>query len=832
MIAHIRIRDQDRKEQSVVEHLENVSYYAGIFGAKVGLASCARIVGYIHDLGKMTMEFENYIKYSSEHEEDKRKGPDHSTAGAVWIVNFVSDDLSIMERLTAQILAMTIMGHHGGLPDVYDPLGESPYIRRLNKLKDDMEWKARYVEAVENFEKSISTDRIKKLFSDSVNEIETIYNTLKEIPADNKYKEYSFGVLCKILYSCLIDADRYDTATFMDGEQMLSPKDNHSLWSELSERLEKRVSEFPDKPNINKLRKSISSSCFENSKRNAGIYTLNCPTGSGKTFSSLRYALNHALKKNKARIFYIIPFISITDQNAAEIRKILSVKEEDEFLDDVILELHSAKENDENIDGTALRKAELVAERMDAPMILTTMVRFLNTFFADGTRNIRAAHNFANAVIIFDEIQTLDPKLIGMFNGVVNFLTSICNATVVLSTATQPILNVTPDGVESLKISENPELSGCTKEMFELFKRTEFVSMIAPEKNSKEFISRFVWENATRYGNALVVLNTKSSVRILYDEMKECYGEMMADEGFEVYVLTTNLCPEHRKTKIKEIRGKLDRKEKIIVISTQLIEAGVDISFQCVFRAMAGLDKIIQSAGRCNRHGENGDGMFGKIFLIKPDFEDLGSLQDIKRGKSATEKILTYFEGDEEKLSNELGSLKTIETYFRVYYQSQKDNMNYPFNDKANGKRPLSMYELLGSNRTLKHDAQIELEVRDKKRTILSQSFKTAARNFTAIDDYGKSILIPYGKGTKIINALMSAKKNSEISELLKKSQQYVVNISPGTVKELGNAVTYYENLGVYILARGYYDDIFGLSTRCVSNELLIFERGRDIETK
>lgn len=813
-LAHIK----GDEEQSVYTHLKNVAEYCGIYGEKIGLKSCAELTGWLHDIGKLTSEFEVYIRKASKLEGKHPKGPDHSTAGAVWIMSIVSEELTgkeaLIARLTAQLIAISIMSHHGGLIDIFDSKGESPYLRRLDKLDNDEEWKATYQQVLKEMETTLDIAYLKQLYIQAIDEISAIFSQLHKKSRDAKELRYATGILCKYLYSCLIDADRYDTSTFMDGGQMIPPTNNEALWETLIVRFENKIREFAADTEINKLRHRISEACYTNAVNKEGVYTLNCPTGSGKTMASLRFALHHAKKHHKDRIFYIIPFITITEQNAAEIRKILSLTEDDELIKSSILELHSAKEEEMENNQEDVQAAELLAERMAHPMIFTTMVRFLNTFFESGTRNIRGAHQFSNSIIIFDEIQTISPKCIALFNGLINFLTNVCHTTVVLSTATQPLLNRIPETIPNLLIQEKAELSGCTSDMYELFKRTEIVDKTETSGNTKENLSQMIWENVKTKGNALVVLNTKSSVVTLYDEMKRQYGEQAEEEKIIFYVLSTNLYANHRKKRIEEIRCKLANKERIIVLSTQLIEAGVDLSFRTVFRSLAGLDSIIQCAGRCNRHGENGLGVYGEVYLINPNFESLGSLKDIKKGRESVESLLEIYNRNKKSFEGDLSSVKAIEAYFTSYYKKQEENMTYKF---KGCNRVFEMYNLLSDNVAIKKEAEQNLNIEKNTRTIINQSFKTAAKYFEAIDTKGKSVIIQHGGGKQLVSELLSANKYVDKYKLLNKLQPYTVNISEGVFKKLGNAIRYYEAFGVYILNEDYYDEVFGVSTTPVA---------------
>ena len=828
--AHIR---KDGVEQSVQEHMNNVAEYAGIVAGKIGLKHCGMLAAKLHDLGKYTKAFDQYIRSVYLLDKSNKKGPDHSTAGAVYLMNLPGINHDIWSNLTAQILALTILGHHGGLGDIIDELGETKYLKRLRKIKTDEIWRRTYVEAGTNFEKENEPAELVDLFQQAVAEVKTLLTTHKF--KSNRY--YIMGLLCKYLYSCLIDADRYDTATFMDGAVMEGSPNNEALWLRLGRVFEEQMNSFSTASKINKLRQEISDHCIARADCPAGIYTLNCPTGSGKTLASFRWALEHAKRKKKQRIFYIVPFLAVLDQNVEAIKNMLP----GENLDLIIDEIHSGKEEEFEetiqgeekvlIDEVAKHRAELITERMEAPIIFTTMVRFLNTFFAHGTKNLRAAHNFTDAIIIFDEIQTINPKCIGIFNGLTEFLTKVCHATILLSTATQPCLNDIPrvdklnektkEIVRSLELAPNSEISGCDQKMHDCFKRTEFIDLAETKGLSVEKISELVWEKAKTEGNSLVIFNTKKSVQTLYLHMKELYEKEWQEQGFQVYVLTTNIYPHERKRRIAEIKEKLLAHAKIIVISTQLIEAGVDVSFQNVVRSLAGLDSLIQSAGRCNRHGDNEDGHYGQVYLINPDFENIGSLQDIKLGKEATELLLraepAYYDGD-------LGSLKAIHNYFRQYLFSQDNNMRYKIHTDV---RDFTIYELLSENNSLKLDFEKNHSGDAdgmEKQLVLHQSFALAAKYFAAIDEYGTSVVVNVGEGAELIRKLLATQNFAQRKRYLQKLGQYTVNIAPILLKklELKKAITLYAEFNLYVLDESCYDEVFGVTEEGDTQKILM----------
>lgn len=794
--AHIR---KDDIEQSVYQHLENVGEYCSLYAEKIGLSDCGRLTGHIHDMAKLTVKFDTYLRKSHANPDKKMKGPDHSTAGAIWVLSLLGENASEIDRLTAQIIAMAAMWHHGGLKNVYDELGYSDYLKRLNKKKDQ-QWQGEYIKITAAFETHFPRSEMQHLFQNAVKEIERLLAKITEGQIRKHDLRYAFGLICKYLYSCLIDADRYDTATFMDGRQMQPPADNQKIWERLSEIVEQKMKQLDAKKEINSLRHQLSDACFQNADLNPGVYQLNSPTGAGKTLSGLRYAIHHARKYKKDRIFYIVPLISIIDQNSKAIKEFLSEEEGDRFTDSLILELHSAKEEDIT-DENELKEAELLAERMDAPIVITTMVRFLNTFFKGGTRNPRAVHNFANAVIIFDEIQTLPVKCIGMYNSLINFLTTVCNTTVVLSTATQPGLEHVPEKIPALEMKQQ-ELSGCTEKIRGMFRRTEFDLELLPSAgepdNTLEDVTEKMISCLERNNHILGVFNTKSSARKVYQAL-QATGPL----GAELYFLSTSLCPAHRKDKLKSITEKMETDQKIIVISTQLIEAGVDLDFDVVFRALAGLDSLIQAAGRCNRHAKR---PVGQGYLFRPDFENLTNLISIQNGRDSMLKLLNRFRKHPEEFDHRLDSLEAIRFYYTDYFAREKGNMLYPFEVAGAGRA--QMYTLLNDNRAWA-DAARKNGTRCGYRIwepILFQSFGLAGKYFEPIERSGRSVVVPYGKGTEIISALLSSGGYGEKVRLLRHAQQYSINITEGMFRKIKDGIHFHEELGAAFLDDAYYD--------------------------
>lgn len=304
---------------------------------------------------------------------------------------------------------------------------------------------------------------------------------------------------------------------------------------------------------INRLRSEMSEQCDAFAEKPSGIYTLSIPTGGGKTFASLRYALKHAQLYNKKRIIYIVPFTTIIEQNAEEVRKVLQ--------DDVnILEHHSnvvedADENDEQQDGimSVQQRLKLAKDNWDVPIIFTTMVQFLNVFYAKGSRNIRRLHNMSEAVLIFDEVQKVPVPCISLFNEALNFLKTYCHSSILLCTATQPALNYVE---HQLQVSPNPEIIRGLDNVIDAFKRVEIVDRATDETFNTEKLANFIEKRMTEVSSVLVILNTKGVVKKLYEHLNS------NDNNINIFHLSTSMCAAHRNQILEEVRHCLDAGKK------------------------------------------------------------------------------------------------------------------------------------------------------------------------------------------------------------------------------------------------------------------------------
>lgn len=812
-VAHIR--KKDKTPQSLDEHLRAVSEHAGEFASKIGLKETGDVLGLFHDFGKASEKFQRYILsgegfINPDAEEFidpiAHKGKiDHTTAGAQVIYEYLLNK-GPKEKIAAQVLALCIASHHSGLIDCLKPDGENNFKRRMGK--DDES--TRKAEALSNLQEI--ADSLEDLLNEKV--IEQIFDKLQSLKEeDNESRnnlDFKAGLLIRYLLSCLLDADRLDTADFESpGNVRFRNYGQYHPWEVLIERLDNKLKQFEKKNEVDELRALVSQACFDFAVKPKGIYQLTVPTGGGKTLASLRFALNHAKEHAMERVFYIIPYTSIIDQNADDIRKILEDKDENgQYLDRVVLEHHSNLTPEEES-----YRQNLLAQNWDAPVVLTTQVQFLEALFGSGTRSARRMHQLANSVIIFDEVQRIPINMIHMFNLALRFLVHTCGATAVLCTATQPPLDKVENPYRALTIKPEQRIVQNEEELFERLKRVEVFDKRKVGGWSAEEVAELAEGQLHEKGSVLAVVNTKKSARALYQAVVD-----RKIPYIHLYHLSTNMCPAHRLRVLNKIKAKLKSKtaKPVICISTQLIEAGVDIDFGAVIRYLAGMDSIAQSAGRCNRHGIR-EGL-GNVFIVNPQEENIDRLKDIVIGADKAQTVLADF-----KSKSNLIGLEAMAAYFEKYYFARKDEMRYNVGVNDIGRSD-DLFNLLSIN-SLSVEAH-----RRMYRTVpefqFVQSFQSAAKAFRVIDSPTRGVIVPYQEGNEIINELCGASDLEKEFRLLKKAQRYSVNLLRHELDKLEKAGAIHEvqkGAGVFYLNKEYYSKDFGWSEEPVSNaEVLI----------
>ncbi|SDM16741.1 CRISPR-associated helicase, Cas3 family [Paenibacillus sp. OK060] len=775
-IAHIRVKDW--ATQTVVEHLLGVSRGSGRAGAKMDVEHLAALAGLLHDMGKFTDEFKNYIQLAvAQSDQAPRRGSvDHSTAGGRLLhQRYGGPDQKVPNRMTAEWLANCIISHHQGLRDYVSPDRESPYLKRVqdNALPH-------YEQAKQQFHQHVTTEELDHLFAQAVEEWKNFYRKAKH----HGLPLITASLMTKYIFSCLIDADRSNTREFEENEPPAEVPDYKPFFQKCYDALMNhlhKISLNADSTNpIQALRKEMSDQCEQFAFRESGIYSLSIPTGGGKTLASMRYALRHALEHGKQRIIYVVPYTTIIEQNAAEIRRILLGDDDEEGM---ILEHHSnvvdnqddERQDDEDGERYDMKRKQLKLARdhWDRPIIFTTMVQFLNTFYAKGTRNVRRLHQLSNAVIVFDEVQSVPVYCISLFNEALNFLHIFGKSSLLLCTATQPALHEVP---QKLRLSNDAEIVSDIRNVGDAFRRVDIHDLTsqAPTGWRAEELASFVQEQMDKVDSVLVILNTKSAVSKLYRELNEL--AWMEAENIRLVHLSTNMCAAHRKEMLAGLIAGLKDGERVICVSTQLIEAGVDISFQCVIRSLAGLDSIAQAAGRCNRHREV---PLRDVYIIRSADENLKHLREIKLGAEMTERVLREFGDDPEALGGSLLSAEAMTCYFRYYYHGIGEKVHYPV-----PKLEQNLFDLINRNAynidgyKQKHGHLPEL--------VNKSAIATVEKYFEVITLKATPVIVPYYEiGRELIADLNGQLGPGELSELLRQAQQYTVNVYEHEMKIL-----------------------------------------------
>jgi CRISPR-associated endonuclease/helicase Cas3 len=665
------------------DHLFGTAKLASEFAAEFGCGEWGHLTGLWHDLGKYSEDFQQMLLASADaHIETKPGRIDHSTAGAIHATESF--------KIPGRIFSYLIAGHHAGLPDWQtDTAGRKSLVQRL-----------------------LNTDLLKKLpFSDIPPDI--IEQTL---PKQRFITKEGHALWIRMLYSCLVDADFLDTEAFFEPEQTKSRKGYPSL-AELMPLFDLYMADKQakaDDTSVNQQRTAILRQCIAKAAHEPAIFTLTVPTGGGKTLSSMAFALKHAMKTeyNKKRIIYVIPYTSIIEQTAAQFRDIFK---------DTIVEHHSNISVSDESDETA--RSRLACENWDAPIIITTSVQFFDSLFSNRSSRCRKLHNIVNSVVVLDEVQLLPSEYLNPILHTMKELHQNYNVTFVLSTATQPAF--APHKSADYRFEGLSETVEIMDDPLHLHKAFERVHVHVPD----DLITPCTWEDMAseleQHPSVLCIVNRRDDCRSLY--------ELMPEKGKTTLHLSALMCGEHRSKVITQIKQRLKNKIPTRVISTQLVEAGVDLDFPVVYRALAGLDSIAQAAGRCNREGLLEKGRV--VVFIPPSKFPAG----LKQAGEIGRQLLA------EKKDDILAPERFAQ-FFKALYWLQGDN--------------LDMHDIL---KDLAPDSELRF------------SFLSAAQKFNMIDDKQYApVVVCYGEGERLIETL---KKVGPERWMMRRLQRYVVNL-------------------------------------------------------
>ena len=689
-LAHVRCDGETFALHDLNEHLRGVGKLAEAYAQVFGSGDWARVAGIWHDLGKYSTEFQRRIKSVSgydaaAHLEGQPGRVDHSTAGAQHAVDQFG--------LHGRILAYLIAGHHAGLPDWHtsETVGAALKVRLDDKS---------------HLQRALSQSIPPEILSQP-----KPFSALLGGSA-------GFALWVRLLFSCLVDADFLDTEAFMDADKTVQ-RTNTLTIPELLTRFNAFMEESfsnPPPTRVNRIRADVLRQCRDAAHEAPGLFSLTVPTGGGKTLSSLAFALEHAARHKKRRVIYAIPYTSIIEQTADVFRNIFP---------DAVVEHHS------NLDPEKETvKSRLAAENWDAPLIVTTNVQFFESLFAARTSRCRKLHNIADSVVVLDEAQLLPPEFLQPILDVMNALVRNYGVTFVLSTATQPALGTLKTFQSSLRGLDN--VSEIINDPDALYHNLERVTVTWPQ----DFHTPQDWDATAQqiqqHPCVLAVVNRRADARELHRRLPD--GTIH---------LSALMCGEHRSRVISKVKRRLLSGESVRVVSTQLVEAGVDVDFPVVYRALAGLDSIAQAAGRCNREGKlECEGRLERgqvVVFVPPTKAPAGPL------RQATETTISLLsEASDHTLTRNLFS-----RYFEHFYMKAQS---------------LDKHGIIG---LLKPDGSGDDQ--------LKVQFRTAAQRFRLIDESGyRSILVRYGESPALIDRLQG---EGPERWLMRKLQRYTVSL-------------------------------------------------------
>ena len=740
--------------QTMESHACNVGGMAAGFAAYFGAQEIARATGLLHDVGKYSPLFDKRL-----HGDPKRV--DHSTAGAKIAVERWGVRLGKM-------MAFCIAGHHAGLAN-----GAGAGDGR-STLQQRLDWQF-----------GADIPKLDEVWRQEIDLPETLPAPSVK-PDAGDYPHFTCAFFIRMLYSCLVDADFLDTEAFYAKlEQRETVRGGHPdletlrpVFFDFINAFRRRAAQAPQATEeqqrnaaLNRLRGEILDYAVAQAQQDTGLFSLTVPTGGGKTFTSMAFALEHAKRHNMRRVIYVIPFTSIIEQNAAEFRKAFG-----ELGEQAVLEHHSTFDDGKLQNEATKDKLRLASENWDAPIVVTTAVQFFESLFADRSSRCRKLHNIAGSVIILDEAQMLPLNLLLPIMQAIKELAQNYHCSVVMCTATQPAVQAENGfyrGFENVR-----EIAPKPTALFDKLRRTT-VQHIGTQTDA-DLLAKLA-----EHPQMLFIVNNRRHARSLYDQAKHLDG---------TFHLTTLMCAKHRSQKLDEIRGRLKNGEACRVIATSLIEAGVDVDFPLVMRAEAGLDSVAQAAGRCNREGKRlPENSFVWIFAPEEQWKAPPEL--------ATQAAVMRLTAD--SFSDDLLSTQAVAAYFAELYQLKGSELD--------NKKILKMHNDTGQS--------------------LDFPFQTIADKFRMIESHMQPLIIPFDVDAE--NLISSLHHADHIGGLLRKLQPYTVQIPEKALAALYKAGRIEpineKNFGKQfytLIGLDLYDDVAGLSwedTEFLKGESLVF---------
>lgn len=684
--------------QALDDHLKCVAEMAATRAERFGMADAGYAAGLLHDLGKYSESFQRRLEGFPER-------VNHSTAGAIIAKRQ-------FRKGVGDLLAYCIAGHHAGLANGRD-----------------------------SGERSSLNDRLKA----EIPQIDNAWQHALTLPAEpappstfTQLPERAFfqlSFLTRMLFSCLVDADYIDTETFYARHEtgVAQRRGGGPPLNQLRKVLNEHLKTFDTEKGVNRLRGHILREVRQKADTKPGCFTLTVPTGGGKTLASLAFALDHAIAQGMDRIIYVIPFTSIVEQNAAVFRHALG-----QYGIEAVLEHHSTFEAEKTTKGdkTSLDKLKRDSENWDAPIIVTTSVQFLESLFAAKTSRCRKLHNIARSVVILDEAQTMPLPLLRPSVAALDELALNYHTSIVLCTATQPALIETNDTKHSFVggFKNVEELAPHPKKLYRDLQRVtvRHIGSLDDAQLRDELLD---------VEQVLCIVNNRRHAKALYESIADQPG---------AFHLTTAMCAVHRRQVLHHIRETLKEGKPCRVVSTSLIEAGVDVDFPRVLRAEAGLDSIAQAAGRCNREGKRSTEE-SEVRIFATANEEWAPPPELKQFAQATHEVLRQH-------SHDPLSLEAIDAYFTLLYWQQ------------------------GADQLDKHQLLSLIE----KSGLGGLPFETLEKKFRLIDNNQRSVIIPFDSDArKAIKELAFATGAGGIA---RKLQLYTVQVPHNGFKALEKA--------------------------------------------
>jgi CRISPR-associated endonuclease/helicase Cas3 len=730
-----RTRDSDGKKEPLVKHLKNTSKLAAKFCARFGAKKWGEIAGLFHDGGKCSLPFQRQLDLPKKVDYATRgaRKIDHATWGAHRLFYNVGG-------IAGHLLASIICGHHGGIPNALN--GQSRGNSLRTPLRDRLEKTLPFIE--EEYVRQFDSIKIGKL----------------KYPKD-RFSRYVFS---KMIHSSLVDADRLDSERYNNPHRSALRKYDQikTLKKLMCKHMKKHVYNQENPSEIDKIRTEVQKHCHKMAwiwwnpfSWNRRLFTLTVPTGGGKTLASMLFALCHASKRNLDRIIYVLPYTTIIEQNAEEFRKILGPSN--------VIEHHCHFEQDilGEKEYTLKQHHRLATENWDAPVIVTTNVQFFESLFNNGARRSRKLHNITNSIIILDEVHLLPSRLLKPCIKVLKEYIERYNCTVLFCTATQPGLFKT-NGFK-WGLNKATELADDPSKLYQALERVKYE--FKPNVKTDDQMARLV----KKFPKVITVVNTRRHARILYEDIKS--------RG-NAYHLSTLMCAHHRKKILREVIARLKSPFPCRLVSTQLIECGVNITSPVVVRNVCGVGSLIQTAGRCNRNGELGKEM-GRLIITNVTGNNQHTLSD--DFSTAAEEIAKKY----IKSGKNILDCDTSQQAFVELFKNLEDRLDKPRNEK-------SLLDYI-------EDHPVEIP------------YETISELFKIIETSVESIIVPYNEeARKLVEKLREDPGDFTVVRAL---QSFTVQAYPSDLEKISYAIDTHSAPPYRILAdMTLYSYEFGLN--------------------